>query len=265
MHLLLLGELKLEGSLLTRPKPLVLLAYLSVAGSRDRRDLAELFFQGSQNPGQGLRVALSHLNKEAPGGLRSSEKRLWTELPSDVAELEKLTAEGQWEKALGLYRGPLLEGTDLSELGEELEEWLYQMRERVATQVREVKLKLAEQQASQGNFSEAAQLAEKAYLLRYAPEPEPEMLERLYTLLRAGECSTDSVVKEAKNYDLELSLSLEQARSNLQIGLPQQSLSANPYVGLSAFQEENTAFFSGANGPRMTSLSVARLRPTSSR
>lgn len=246
MRLLMLGELKLEGSPLTRPKPLLLLAYLSLEGSRDRRDLAELFFRGNQDRAQGLRVALSHLNKEAGGALRSSEKRLWTELPSDVAELEQLSAAGQWEKALELYRGPFLEGLNLSDLGEELEEWLYTWREKVAVQVREVKLKLAEQKASQGDFVGASHLAEKAYLLRYAPEPEIEMLERFYTLLRAGEASTDSVVKEAKGYDLELSLSLEEAKKKLQsTSLQTQPLAANPYVGLFAFQEEHAPFFFG--------------------
>lgn len=246
MRLLMLGELKLEGSLLTRPKPLVLLAYLSVGGSRDRRDLAELFFQGNQDPAQGLRVTLAHLNREAAGAVRSSEKRLWTELPSDVAELEKVVAEGHLEKALGLYRGPFLEGSDLSDFGEELEEWLYSQRERVAAQVREVMTHLAEQKAAKGHFTEAAELAEKAYLLRYAPEPETEMLSRFYTLLRAGEASTESVVKEAKGYGLELSLSVDGARTKLQSLTPTpQPLAVNPYVGLSAFQEENAPFFFG--------------------
>jgi hypothetical protein len=43
MKLLMLGKLKLEPSTFTRPKPLLLLAYLSLEGPRSRRDLAGLF------------------------------------------------------------------------------------------------------------------------------------------------------------------------------------------------------------------------------
>ncbi len=249
MKLLMLGGLKLESSLLTRPKPLLLLSYLSLRGSRDRRDLAELFFRGSQDPGQGLRVTLAHLNKEASGAIRASEKRLWTELPSDVAELESALAQGEFQNAIELYKGPFLEGFDLTDLGEELEEWLYQTREHIAAKVREAKLFLAEQQASRGDFAEAAKQSEEAYLLRFAPEPEPEMLARLYTLLRAGEASVaaiESVSKEAKSYDLELALTVEEAKAKLQILAPQTfSLAPNPYVGLFAFQEKDAPFFFG--------------------
>jgi WD40 repeat protein len=249
MRLSLLGGLKVEGSSLTRPKPLLLLAYLSLNGSRDRRDLAELFFIGTQDPAQGLRVALSHLNKEASGVLRTSEKRLWTEVPSDVAELEAALAQGDYQKVLELYRGPFLEGFDLSDLGEELEEWLYRVRERVAGQVREAKLSLAEQLARRGDYATAAKEAEETMHLRFAPELEPDRLERIYTLLRAGELATETILKEAKDYGLELSLSVDEARSKLQTLAPQKSLLApNPYQGLFAFQEKDAAFFFGREG-----------------
>lgn len=245
MKLVVLGGLKVEDCPLTRPKPLLLLAYLAVEGSRDRRDLAELFFQGTQDPAQGLRVALSHLNKEASGALRSHEKRLWTELPSDLTDLETLLAQERYQEALELYKGPFLEGLDAE--SEELEEWLYQKRERVAGQVREAFLKLAEQEASSGHFAGAANRAEQAYLLRFAPEPEIEMLERIYMLLRAGgNAQGDSVAKEAKSYGLELSLSVSEARAKLQT-LPKASerIAANPYLGLFAFQEKDAPFFYG--------------------
>jgi WD40 repeat protein len=246
MKLVTLGGLKVEGSPLTRPKPLLLLAYLALEGSRDRRDLAELFFMGNQDPMQGLRVSLSHLNKEAAGAVRASDKRLWTELKSDIAELESELALGNFEGILELYKGPFLEGFDLTDLGEELEEWLYSVRERIASQVREAHLRLAERSARKSEFSEAAHLAEKAYVLRYAPEPEPDTLERIYTLLRAGEAATESIVKEAKSYGLELFLTVDEARAKLRTLPPQaQSLPANPYVGLSAFQESDAAFFFG--------------------
>jgi DNA-binding SARP family transcriptional activator len=92
MKLVTLGELALEPSSLTRPKPLFLLSYLSLEGPRSRRDVAELFWQSSKDPMQGLRMALLQINKEAPGAIQSDDKKVWTDLKTDVAELRALFA-----------------------------------------------------------------------------------------------------------------------------------------------------------------------------
>lgn len=156
------------------------------------------------------------LNKEVPEAIKTDEKKVWTEVPSDVADLETYLEAEKLEEALALYQGPFLEGFDLDDVGEELEEWIFQTRERVAGKVREVLLELAAKDAIQGDISKAAGRAEEAYLLRSAPEPEPDVLGRIYTFLRADENpQAESVAKEARGYGLELSLSSSEAKKTL--------------------------------------------------
>jgi hypothetical protein len=223
----MLGGLALEPSTFTRPKPLLLLAYLSLEGPRSRRDIAELFWQDTKDPMQGLRMALLQLNKEVPEAIRTDEKKVWTELPSDLADLETTLEAGKLVEALHLYHGPFVEGFDLDDVGEELGEWIFQTRERVAGRVREVLLELADQEAAGGDIGKAASRAEEAYLLRFAPEPEVDVLKRIYTLLRADENpQAESVAKEARGYGLELSLSPSEARKALKSKFPEP----NPVV-----------------------------------
>lgn len=221
MRLILLGRLALEPSTFTRPKPLLLLAYLSLEGARSRRDVAELFWQGSKDPMQGLRMALLQLNKEAPEAIQTDEKRVWTNLTSDVTELRERLGKKDLEAALELYQGTFVEGFDMQDVGEELEEWIFQTREGLAKEARDALLELAENDAATGDYDQAARRAEEAYLLRFAPEPDSPTLSRVYTLLRAGEnVQAESVAKEAKAYGLELSLSPQAAKQQLLSPLP---------------------------------------------
>ncbi len=216
MRLTLLGGLALEPTAFTRPKPLLLLAYLSLEGPRSRREVAELFWQGSKDPMQGLRMALLQLNKEVPNAIQTDEKKVWTELPSDLAELQAHLKQENLEAAWQLYQGTFAEGFDLHDAGEELEEWIFETRESVAGQMREVLLELAEQDAANADYSKAASRAEEAYLLRFAPEPDGALLSRVYTLLRADENSqADSVAKEARAYGLELALTPQAAKQQV--------------------------------------------------
>jgi hypothetical protein len=63
MQLITFGRLALEGSTLTRQKPLLLLTYLTVEGAKPRRHLAELFFSETSDPLNSLSRALSYLRK----------------------------------------------------------------------------------------------------------------------------------------------------------------------------------------------------------
>jgi hypothetical protein len=216
MKLLMLGGLKLESTTLTRPKPLLLLAYLSLEGSRSRRDVASLFWGTIKDPMQGLRQALVQLNKDAGGAVQSREGKLWTEVQSDVSELQKALAQGDLDKAIERYQGPLLEGFDVADIGEELEEWIYRIREELASQIREVHIKLGEQEAYQGNYNKAAKCGEAAYLLRSAPEPSLETLERVYLLLQGdNSVHANNVAKETSTYGLNLTKTVQEARLEL--------------------------------------------------
>jgi DNA-binding SARP family transcriptional activator len=219
MKLLTLGELTLEGSDFTRPKPLLLLTYLQFEGAKSRREVAELFWANNTDPLKMLRVVMAQINKEVDSAIKTdtNNNKVWTELPSDVLELRETLIQGQKARAIELYKGPFLAGFDLSDIGEELGEWVYQTRERIAHDIRQALLGLAENAAGQANYKEGANYAEKAYFLRSAPEPNSETLEQIYTFLKAGESQhAESVAKEAGNYGLELSFTIEQARSKLQ-------------------------------------------------
>jgi DNA-binding SARP family transcriptional activator len=212
----MLGRLALEPSSFTRPKPLLLLAYLSLEGPRSRRDVAELFWQGSKDPMQGLRMALLQINKEVPQAIQTDEKKVWTTLTSDVTELRERLTKGDLEAALSIYQGTFIEGFDRQDVGEELEEWIFRTRERVAENMRDALLELAEKDAAKAEYGMAASRADEAYLLRFAPEPDEAVLSRVYTLLRADEHSqAESVAKEARAYGLELALTPQAARQQL--------------------------------------------------
>jgi predicted ATPase len=211
MLLRTLGGLSLEGSTLKRPKPLLLLSYLALEGAKDRKHLSELFWPRAASPMHSLRVALTQLRQRAPGVLEGDEQ-LSATVACDAKELLETLENGELEKAREAYKGPFLKGFYLEELSVELEEWIYATREFIAARVREGLLKLAEKKAAAGRASEAAKLAEEAYWLSGAPEPDPEHFSRVYRLLVAGGSSRVREVKEeAESFGLTL------ARASLEV------------------------------------------------
>ena len=189
MLLRTLGGLGLGGSDFSRPKPLLLLAYLSLEGPKPRRYLADLFFMEAKDPLNSLSRALSYLRKEVPDAIEADHQKAWTTIGCDAAELLSLADKRQFEKCVELYGGPFVE-TLAIELGSELEEWVYGTREYLAGRMREALLQTAEGEASRGNFVQAASHAEAAYTLTGAPELEPEHFERVYSLLGSWQQST---------------------------------------------------------------------------
>jgi predicted ATPase len=215
MYLRTLGGLSLEGSSFQRPKPLLLLAYLALEGPKPRRYLAELFFMDAADQMNSLSRALSYLRQDVPEVIEADNKKVWATVKCDAAELLSLTDSKQFEKCLELYEGGFAEDYDL-ELNEELEEWLYGTREILAAKARNAFLVLGETEASKGNFSQAALVAEKAYKLREAVELEPDDFARLYNLLYAGNSPLAAEVrKEAESFEIPLELSREEAKAQL--------------------------------------------------
>jgi tetratricopeptide (TPR) repeat protein len=216
MHLRTLGGLVLEGSGLQRPKPLVLLAYLCLEGSKPRRFLAELFWPDASDPMNSLAVALGQIRKAAPGALGADESRAWTDMACDALELTEALRSNQFDAAIALYAGAFLEGAEDAGLGVELEEWVFGKREALAGQVREALIEHAEREAGLGRFTEAARHAETALEMTRTAEPDPELWVRLYPLLVAGGSPLAETVRgEAQSWSLELELSSEAARGRL--------------------------------------------------
>lgn len=214
MRLRTLGTLALEESKFRRVKPLLLLAYLAVEGSKPRRYLAELFWPDASSAMNSLSVALSQLRRsDVP--IEADDVRAWTEVGSDVQELKLALSQGALEAAFACYQGPFVEGVDL-ELGVELEEWLFETRENLAAQTRSAALVQAERDASQGRFAEAAKWAQRAFEVP-GGDPDPDALMRIHALLVAGDHPLAAeVFREAESYGVAVRLASDDARSKLQ-------------------------------------------------
>jgi predicted ATPase len=204
MYLRTLGDLRLEGSSYNQRKPLLLLAYLAVEGSTDRSDLAALFFPGRKDSRDNLSTTLYKLRREGDSLYQEHQEQLATPLQCDTTELLNLLNEQKYQEAIGFYKGAFLKGFD-AKLDAGLTEWIFNTREVVAGRVRHAYLSIAENMAAQGELVKAARYAESAYFLPGAPEPEIDMIERIYPLLVAGNSSRcDEVRKDAASFGVGL-------------------------------------------------------------
>jgi predicted ATPase len=215
MRIRSLGGLALEGAAFTRPKPLLLLAYLALEGPQPRRQVAELFWPEARDRMKSLTVALTQLRRGAPGAVETDGRRVWTSLACDAVELRGLVELGRRDEAAARYVGPFLHGFEAMRLGVELEEWLHATREAIAVSVQRTLLDLALDESARARFDRAARRAEPAVGL--APgAAEPEDLASLHTVLLAGRSPLAAAARaEAADYGLRLVASSEEARLRL--------------------------------------------------
>lgn len=200
-----LGGLRLQDSPQQQPKLLLLLAYLSLEGPKERGHLHHLFWPQAADAANSLRVALRRLRAGAPGTFTAEGARVAACVPTDAHELLAASEAGQPERVVELYRGRFLDGLALEDPSAELEEWVYRTREVLAARVRVALLALGEAAASRGQGGLAVRHAETAYLLPGAPEPEAEELRRLYLLLLPGHSPYAAEVRrEAERYGVAL-------------------------------------------------------------
>jgi predicted ATPase len=212
-----LGGLRLESTPFTQPKPLVLLSYLSLEGSQQRRHVAELFWPDG-NHMKSLSMTLTRLRQGAGEVVEADDKKTWTTLSSDAKELLESLDKSQWQQASDLYKGAFLEGVVLEDWSSELEEWVYSTREYLAERVQYALLNLAEEAAKKQDFKTVANLAERAYKLPGLAGTEVASLKRLYLLLTAGQSMlAPEVRKEAESYGLTLQLTSEEARASFKV------------------------------------------------
>jgi tetratricopeptide (TPR) repeat protein len=252
MRLNTLGGLVLGGSNFTRVKPLILLSYLAVEGSKDRRYLSEFFWSGASDGLNSLSRALSQFRKDAPGAIEADEQRVWTNVESDVQDFLNAVDAKNYTQAVELYKGPFLEGAYLQDWGEELEEWIYGTREDLAMRAQEALLQLAEDDAARGRFAESSKNAERAFELPGAPVPEPESLSRYYALLIAGNSPLAAKVKEeADSYGISLKLKSDEAKGKLQSTFVGRDKERSKLESLAKGQ---WAWVSGASGMGKTAL-----------
>ncbi|WP_221091485.1 tetratricopeptide repeat protein [Deinococcus aquaedulcis] len=216
MRLRTLGGLSFEGSSLGRPKPLLLLAYLTLEGPRPRRFLGELFWPEASNPANSLAVAVRLIRQAAPDVLHDDGVRLWVDLPCDALDFEQAVRAKQLETAFALYQGSFLDASELPEWGTELEEWTYAKRESLAETLRELALAFAERQAALGHFEHSTLWAERSIQVAGAPDAMPEFWLRLMPLLVAGESPLmEEARQRAAEWDLKWDGNIETARARL--------------------------------------------------
>lgn len=245
-----LGKLELEGSDLKRPKPLLLLAYLSLEGPQDRRHLAELFWPEATNGLASLSTALYRISKDAKDSVDADELRVWSLVETDAHLLLTQLETPSWNRSL--YQGAFLQGLFLPGWSSELEEWVYETRERIAKRVQKALLQLAEKTASLGQFKEAGQQAEEACKLPGATDLEPEDLSRYYSLLVAGDNAQAGVVlKLADEYGIKLKQDSSTAKSQLRKIFVGRNSELERLLQLKAGQ---WAYIKGGSGIGKTSL-----------
>jgi predicted ATPase/Tfp pilus assembly protein PilF len=187
-----LSGLRLEHTNFTRPKPLLLLAYLCIEGKKDKRFLAELFWPGASNHLNSLAKALSQLRQV--GVIDNDDTHAWATISSDVNEFLDALEARDLGAVITLYQDSFLSGFYLPDWGTELEEWIYTTREFLAAQMREVWLELAE---ASRHPQEITRYAERAY--EQEVTLEPEVIQRLYKLL-SSTAHAAKLKEEAKEF-----------------------------------------------------------------
>ena len=157
-----LGELRLEGDRaagLSSPRiALALLAYLAVRSPRpiSRNDLADLFWRERDHgkARQSLRQILLELKRIVGDGLAVEPERVLLApgvLDFDVNRFERHVAAGQWQEAVGCWKGEFLPTADHLG-GEDFRLWLDAERESLRRGLRKALRALVQQARADGNW-----------------------------------------------------------------------------------------------------------------
>ena len=203
MRLKTFGRTALEGATFSRPKGLLLLAYLAVEGRRSRAHLRELFWPGVADPASNLRFLLSQIRRAGPDFIREEGQHLHLALGSDVTELLQAFRSAP-DRVPGLYQGAFLEGLTL-DWTPELEDWVLTTREHLAGQVRTHLIRRAGELHHQGQWEEVSALLRQAWRLPGARPLDAEELQSLYALaLASGDELAGPLRQEARELDLPL-------------------------------------------------------------
>lgn len=225
-------------AVLHQPKRLGLLAYLSIATPRrfHRRDtLLALFWPDldQEHARAALRRSLYFLRAELGADVLAgrgdeevgvTEETLWC----DATALERALDAGDFERAVELYQGPLLDGLYVAGSAPEYQEWLDRERDRLRGRAAAAALALAEQSDSGGRLPEAVQWCRRA--LELAPDDETT-LRRLLTLLdRAGDRSAGLRAYDDFARRMVQEFELEPAAETRQLALEIRQRTAPPGV-----------------------------------
>src|SRR5687768_2177900 len=196
-----LGALALQApngedlhSVLAQPKRVALLAYLAIArphGFHRRDTLLALLWpeQDEQHARWALNQALRHLRnalgKEAVPSRGDGEVGIDARVLScDAVDFEAAIEAGDPVRALGLYRGDLLDGFHVSGCGD-FERWLEEERVWLRRRAAGAAAALAHREAARGELVAAGHWARRAFAL--APDDEGEARNLIELLGRLGD------------------------------------------------------------------------------
>jgi predicted ATPase len=256
MQLRTMGELSLLGSAFRRPKPLLLLAYVSIEGATHRRDLGRLFFPNVADPADALSTTVRRLRRAAPDLVEEACQRLTTRIPCDAAEILHLLDVDAPQEALELHRGAFLAGL-AAPMGEELEDWVFVTRERIASKVRRAHMRLAEEALAAGDRVAARRHADAALLLPGVPEPDRHEADRLYRLLLF---TGSALASEARKIVAEC-IDLPSDSVGLTVP-PIPDRSATSFVGRDRELQATTRFFRERQGRLLTLTGIGGVGKT---
>jgi tetratricopeptide (TPR) repeat protein len=216
MNLRTLGGLRLEDSSYRREKPLLLVVYLALEGTKARRTLAELFWSYHPNPMVNLADALRKAQDLKL--IEKDDQRAWSapDVQVDVLELQNLIEQDQLEAALEVYQGDFLEHAELEQVSSDLQEWIETKANQLANTMQNALMNRAAREASRGAFGDAANWAHRAYRLPGTLSLNADLLPQVHAILVAGQHpDAESVRLEAAELGLILKLDAEMARRQL--------------------------------------------------
>ena len=185
MFLKLLGSARSEPSKLTKLQ-LLILSYVCLEGEQNRDDLANLFFAHLDKPRESLRVTIAKLNQKLGKnsiGIDNDCVSINLDCKTDVHDFKKAVEQKEFEKALQLYQDYFFKGMEQDrrlELTDQLQAWLFDLREEFAEQIRTALISLAKEAKTK---SRQKKYAERAFLIEKAPEFFFEEIEELCELL----------------------------------------------------------------------------------
>jgi len=185
------------ASVLAQPKRLALLAYLAVEGdqggcSRDR--LLALFWPDSdeERARAALRQAVLFLRRALGEDalIRHGEAVLALDpgrVACDAAACLRALRAGHDEAALALYRGEFLPGFSAAGTAPEFEQWIEDMRRRLAADIFAAALRAARSRSDAGHLPQALGHARTALVV--APDDESALRAVMQLMLRRGDRS----------------------------------------------------------------------------
>ncbi len=161
---------------------ITLLAYLAIEGPTERSTLATLFWPRSNSPLNNLSSALTRIRGLAPDALIVDQRVVATRWISDAEAILRQRRASDLDVHQG-YKGPFLLGLQLPKVGVELEEWIFDVRDRVRDCAVTSATNAAVAASVRGEDLEACQLAELAWHMDPGSEILAEAAQRLAPIL----------------------------------------------------------------------------------